>query len=69
MLIILIAEGSKIIINGDVEQTDRKTYDNGLLDLQDRIDLHKVPGMKACTFDRKDIRRHKIIEHVLKMYQ
>jgi phosphate starvation-inducible protein PhoH len=64
-----IAEGSKIIINGDVEQTDRRTFDNGLLDLQERIDLHKVPGMTACTFDRKDIRRHKIIEHVLKMYQ
>ena len=69
MLMTRIAEGSKIIINGDVEQTDRRTHDNGLLDLQERIDLHKVPGMTACTFDRKDIRRHKIIEHVLKMYQ
>ena len=69
MLMTRIAEGSKIIINGDVEQTDRKTYDNGLLDLKERIDQHKVPGMEACTFDQKDIRRHKIIEHVLKMYQ
>ena len=64
-----IAEGSKIVINGDIEQTDRVTPDNGLLDLKHRIYKHKVPGMVSCEFDRKDIRRHSIIEHVLKMYQ
>jgi phosphate starvation-inducible protein PhoH and related proteins len=69
MLMTRIAEGSKIVINGDIEQTDRVTPDNGLLDLKHRIDKHKVPGMVSCEFDRKDIRRHSIIEHVLKMYQ
>ena len=63
-----IGEGSKIVITGDVEQTDRKTPENGLLDLKHRIETHNVPGMKTCEFDTKDIRRHEIIEHVLKMY-
>jgi len=69
MLMTRIAEGSKIVINGDVEQTDRKNPENGLMDLKERIERNQVPGMAVCEFDTKDIRRHKIIEHILKMYQ
>ena len=68
MLMTRIGEGSKIVITGDVEQTDRKTPDNGLLDLKAKIQTNRVPGMTACEFDIKDIRRHSIIEHILKMY-
>ena len=68
MLMTIIGEGSKIVITGDVEQTDRKTLDNGLLDLKQRILAHKVPGMAVCEFSNKDIRRHEIIEHILNMY-
>lgn len=68
MLLTRISTNSKIIVTGDVEQTDRKTVDNGLLDLIYRIEKYAVPGMKSCKFDTKDIKRHKIIEHVLKMY-
>ena len=68
MLMTRIGEGSKIVITGDVEQTDRKTPENGLLDLKQRILEHKVPGMAVCEFDHKDIRRHEIIEHILNMY-
>ena len=68
MLMTRIGEGSKIVITGDVEQTDRKTPDNGLLDLKQRIENYNVPGMKTCEFDMKDIRRHRIIEHILGMY-
>jgi phosphate starvation-inducible PhoH-like protein len=68
MLMTRIGEDSKIVITGDVEQTDRKTLDNGLLDLKAKIQTNRVPGMTACEFDIKDIRRHSIIEHILKMY-
>lgn len=68
MLMTRIGEGSKIVITGDVEQTDRKTLDNGLLDLKSRLRIHTVPGMVACEFDVRDIRRHEIIEHVLNLY-
>ena len=68
MLMTRIGEGSKIVITGDVEQTDRKTPDNGLLDLKQRILAHRVPGMAVCEFSNKDIRRHEIIEHILNMY-
>lgn len=68
MLMTRIGEGSKIVITGDVEQTDRKTPDNGLLDLKKRIDTYNVPGMTTCEFTNRDIRRHEIIEHILTMY-
>lgn len=68
MLLTRIGEGSKIVITGDVEQTDRQTLDNGLLDLKHRIELNPVPGMTTCEFEKKDIRRHHIIEHILNMY-
>lgn len=68
MLMTRIGEGSKIVITGDIEQTDRKTPDNGLLDLKQRIENNKVPGMATCEFDTRDIRRHEIIAHILKMY-
>lgn len=70
MIMTRIGIGSKIVITGDVEQTDRRTPENGLLDLLHRLDGRKgvIPGMASCKFDMKDIQRHRIIEHILKMY-
>lgn len=69
MIMTRIGEGSKLVITGDIEQTDRKTAQNGLMDLIERLDVYKVPGLDLCKFDVKDVQRHKIIEHVLKLYK
>ena len=69
MLMTRIGIDSKIVITGDVEQTDRRTADNGLLDLTHKLKENPVIGIDVCTFDNKDIRRHRIIEHVLKLYR
>jgi len=63
-----IGVGSKIVITGDTEQADRKTPQNGLLDLTERLHQTQVPGMVTCKFDLRDVQRHRIIEHVLRMY-
>jgi phosphate starvation-inducible PhoH-like protein len=68
MIMTRIGIGSKIVITGDIEQTDRKTADNGLMDLLVRLDKGAIPGLQSCKFDTRDIQRHKIIEHVLKLY-
>lgn len=68
MIMTRIGEHSKIIITGDIEQTDRRTNDNGLLDLKTKLDQSPVPGIATCEFELKDIKRHRIIEHVLKLY-
>lgn len=68
MIMTRIGVGSKIVITGDIEQADRKSADNGLLDLQKRLGKGVIPGLQLCTFDIKDVQRHRIIEHVLKLY-
>ena len=68
MIMTRIGIGSKIVITGDIEQADRKTADNGLKDLQNRLKKHVVPGIQACTFEIEDVQRHRIIEHVLNLY-
>jgi phosphate starvation-inducible PhoH-like protein len=68
MIMTRIGVGSKIVITGDIEQADRKTADNGLLDLQNRLGKGVIPGLQLCHFELKDVQRHRIIEHVLKLY-
>jgi phosphate starvation-inducible PhoH-like protein len=68
MIMTRIGQGSKLVITGDIEQADRRTADNGLLDLQQRLTKTNVPGLSICGFDVKDVQRHKIIEHVLNLY-
>lgn len=68
MIMTRIGENSKIIITGDIEQTDRRTNDNGLLDLKTKLVQNPVDGIATCEFELKDIKRHRIIEHVLRLY-
>ena len=68
MIMTRIGVGSKIVITGDIEQADRKTADNGLLDLQNRLRKGVIPGLQICNFELKDVQRHRIIEHVLNLY-
>jgi len=68
MIMTRIGIGSKIVITGDIEQTDRRTSDNGLLDLLHKLEKGVIPGLQSCKFDLRDIQRHQIIEHVLRLY-
>ncbi len=68
MLLTRIGEGSKMVITGDIEQTDKIKKDNGLIDLSSRLQK-AIPGISLCQLDQKDICRHKIIESILKMYE
>jgi len=67
MLLTRIGEGSKIVITGDIEQTDKRKKDNGLIDLCERLD-NPLEGITTCELDCRDIQRHRIIASVLGMY-
>lgn len=69
MLLTRIGENTKIVVTGDVEQTDRTKTSNGLLDLCDRLDNRGVDGLKVCRLGSRDVQRHPIIGSVLKLYQ
>lgn len=68
MLLTRIGQNSKIIVTGDIDQTDRKTSDNGLLDLANRLKKSKIEGIQCCEFNTKDVQRHHIIEKVINLY-
>ena len=68
MLLTRIGEGTKIVVTGDVEQTDKNKSNNGLFDLYHRLFNNKVNKISVCEFDATDIQRHHIISDVLNLY-
>lgn len=68
MLLTRIGEGSKFVITGDVEQTDKRVGSNGLQDLCTRLCRSPVKGITVCEFTNRDIQRHPIIGKVLELY-
>ena len=67
MLMTRIGENSKIVITGDVEQTDRTVSNNGLIDLCKRLETQRN-GLAVCYLNNRDIQRHPIIDTVLEIY-
>jgi phosphate starvation-inducible protein PhoH and related proteins len=69
MLLTRIGEGSKIVITGDLEQTDKKMQnDNGLQDYLARLSTYRGDNMSYVEFTAQDVRRHPIIKDVLELY-
>ena len=68
MLLTRIGERSRIVVTGDVEQADRTSVNNGLLDLASRLDQTPVPGLTVCALGSRDIQRHPIISDILAIY-
>jgi phosphate starvation-inducible PhoH-like protein len=68
MLLTRIGAGSRIVVTGDVEQTDRAQNNNGLLDLAQRLENPRFPGLAVCRLGTRDIQRHPIIDQVLQVY-
>lgn len=67
-LLTRIGEGSKFVINGDVNQTDRVSKDNGLMDLITKIQNNPIRGVATCQFDLRDVQRHRLIGEFLNLY-
>lgn len=67
MLLTRIGEDSKMILTGDLKQSDR-TEDNGLKDFIEKMNRYQTWGLQVVDFDTTDIQRHPVIDQVLKMY-
>ena len=68
MLLTRIGENSRILVTGDVEQTDRTATNNGLLDLAGRLRQQARQGLAVCELGPRDVQRHPIITTVLAIY-
>ncbi len=69
MLLTRIGENSRMVVTGDIKQTDKRDIENGLLDfekLYDRFDESEF--VRFVRFMHKDIERHPAVSEVLKIY-
>lgn len=76
MLATRLGEGSRMVITGDLNQSDR-CENNGLLDLLGKIDSYqkfleltqdKMPQIKTVMLDNRDVERSQIVSDILKLY-
>lgn len=70
MILTRISFDSKLIINGDLNQSDYKR--NGLKDFLNKYEHSKDPkkeNIKIVKFNNNNIQRHSIIETVLNIYE
>ena len=68
-----IGEDSKLLITGDLNQSDRYE-NNGLKELIKKIDSYKSFGGKSdgisiISFDSNDIQRSKIVNKIIEIYE
>jgi phosphate starvation-inducible protein PhoH and related proteins len=68
MLLTRIGVGSRIVVTGDVEQADRTTVNNGLIDIAARLERTPSRGLQVCKLGVRDVQRHPIINTVLEIY-
>lgn len=73
MLLTRLGENSKLVITGDVNQSDNN--ENGLLDLLNRLQFKGLTNEKLreksislIKFDKEDIQRSKIVDTILNIY-
>jgi phosphate starvation-inducible PhoH-like protein len=68
MLLTRIGDRSKIVVTGDLEQTDRPNR-NGLSDFVNRFPHKKQSDrISMVHFNYKDVVRHRVVSEVLDIY-
>ena len=70
MMTTRIGDKSKLILTGDLKQSDR-IEDNGLKELLNKVNAYKgdTEGIALCTFSHEDIQRSKIVTKILDVYE
>jgi len=66
MFLTRIGEGARVVVNGDVRQSDIRGC-NGLEDAVDR--LHGLPGVYVHRFERDDIVRSGLVREIIDRYE
>jgi phosphate starvation-inducible PhoH-like protein len=72
MLTTRIGEGSKMVITGDLKQSDRSAADNGLLDIMHKIKAYKKynsdVAIEMVEMKYSDIERSPIVSKILEIF-
>lgn len=67
MFLTRLGEGSKVIVAGDLRQSDRAGNDNGLADVVQRFKGSRVLG--RFEFEEEDITRDPLVREIVKAYR
>lgn len=68
MILTRIGSGSKIVVNGDITQTDLPSGKESGLITASRI-LKNIKGIEVVNFNRSDVLRHKLVQDIIKAYE
>ena len=68
MLLTRIGEGSRLVITGDLLQSDLVGTKNGLQDFYGRLKGRKLEGLHLVEFDRGDVKRSSLVSTILSLY-
>ena len=68
MLVTRIGEGSKLVITGDLEQTDRGSA-NGLADFLQKLHSADSKYINSVRLQAHDIQRHQAVSEALSLYK
>ena len=75
MLATRIGLNSKLVITGDLKQTDRTIENNGLYDFINKVKIYKkynndnnTNNIEIIEFEKEDIERSKIVQNVINIY-
>jgi len=64
-----LCDGSKLVVTGDNDQTDKRTGENGLLRFKNLLEKYgEAKYIASIEFDHKDIERHPVVSEVLKIF-
>ena len=63
-----IGEGSRMVVTGDLKQTDHKKK-NGLEDFLERYSKNPINGVETVIFNNSDIQRHPVLIDILSLYE
>jgi phosphate starvation-inducible PhoH-like protein len=69
MLLTRIGQNSKMVVTGDLNQTDKQFHPtNGLQDFLQRVESYTPKSIGLVHFSNRDVQRHPVIKDVLRLY-
>jgi phosphate starvation-inducible PhoH-like protein len=68
MLLTRIGEKSRIVITGDIEQSDLHKFNNGLYDLTNKLDKINDDEITMITLTGLDVERSSLVKKIIKIY-
>ena len=69
MLLTRLGENSRLVITGDLDQTDRADSINGLEDFLDKMRGRRSESISSIEFDKANIERETVVKEVLEIYE